>query len=75
MLVFRPILLCLDPLVLTLFFQAATMRAMARGKDDPVIERFIDYFYAKCCENLFRPMAELPEHQKITGAMFLFESA
>ncbi|KAF8504224.1 component of IIS longevity pathway SMK-1-domain-containing protein [Gautieria morchelliformis] len=43
-----------------------TMRAMARTKDDPVTERFLEYFYGKCCENLFRPMAELPEHQKLT---------
>lgn len=48
------------------------MRAMARAKDDPVTERFMEYFYAKCCENLFRPMVELPEYQKITGAIAFF---
>jgi protein phosphatase 4 regulatory subunit 3 len=44
---------------------------MGRAKDDPVTERFLEYFYAKCCENLFRPMVELPEHQKLTGERLL----
>ena len=57
---------------LHLYLQPPTMRAMARAKDDPVTERFMEYFYAKCCENLFRPMVELPEYQKITGAIAFF---
>lgn len=43
------------------------MRAMARAKDDPVTERFLEHFYQKCSENLFRPFAEIPEHHKVKG--------
>ncbi|KAF8592690.1 DUF625-domain-containing protein [Ramaria rubella] len=42
------------------------LRAVARAKDDPVTDRFLEYFYSRCCESLFKPMAELPDHQKVT---------
>ncbi|KIJ37419.1 hypothetical protein M422DRAFT_231798 [Sphaerobolus stellatus SS14] len=45
---------------------ASVLRGMGRGKEDPVNERFIEYFYQKCAEALFRPLAELPECSKVT---------
>lgn len=48
------------------------MRNMARTKDDPVTERFVEFFYQKCSETLFKPLIELPESHKLTGMMVSF---
>ncbi|GJJ07253.1 hypothetical protein Clacol_001453 [Clathrus columnatus] len=50
------------------------MRAMARAKDDPVTERFLDHFYQKCSENLFRPFTDLHEHHKVKAALRFFRA-
>ena len=32
-----------------------------RGKDDPGVEKFLDYFYKYCMDILFKPFQEIPE--------------
>ena len=39
-----------------------------RAKDDPGIEKFLDYFYKFCIELLFKPFQEVPEAKDVRGA-------
>ncbi|KAI0371515.1 DUF625-domain-containing protein [Pilatotrama ljubarskyi] len=38
-----------------------------RAKDDPGIEKFLDYFYKFCIDVLFRPLQDLPEYKDVNG--------
>ncbi|PCH40772.1 DUF625-domain-containing protein [Wolfiporia cocos MD-104 SS10] len=41
---------------------AMTVKAMQRNnKDDPGVERFLDYFYKQCVDSLFRPLEDVPD--------------
>jgi len=40
---------------------------LLRPKDDPGTEKFLDYFYKKCIELLFKPFSEIPEFKNQTG--------
>jgi protein phosphatase 4 regulatory subunit 3 len=42
-----------------------------RAKDDPVTERFLEYFYSNCMDTLFRPLLEIPESKPPTGKFVL----
>ncbi|THG97475.1 hypothetical protein EW026_g4525 [Hermanssonia centrifuga] len=37
-----------------------------RAKDDPGVERFLDYFYRQCADVLFNPLFDLPDHKSHT---------
>ncbi|CAL1700107.1 unnamed protein product [Somion occarium] len=37
-----------------------------RAKDDPAMEKFLDYFYKQCAEILFKPFFDLPEFKTMT---------
>ncbi|KAI0638595.1 DUF625-domain-containing protein [Trametes polyzona] len=37
-----------------------------RAKDDPGIEKFLDYFYKFCIDVLFRPVHDIPEYKDVT---------
>ena len=39
-----------------------------RAKDDPGIEKFLDYFYKFCIDILFKPFQEIPESKHVSGA-------
>lgn len=38
-----------------------------RAKDDPGVERFLEYFYRSCVDVLFDPLFEVPEFKILTG--------
>ena len=38
-----------------------------RAKDDPGIEKFLDYFYKFCIDILFKPLLEVPEWKDMQG--------
>ena len=38
-----------------------------RPKDDPVTERFLEFFYKQCAEILFGPLIDLPEFKSQGG--------
>ena len=40
---------------------------LQRAKDDPGIEKFLDYFYKFCIDVLFRPVHDMPEYKDVTG--------
>ncbi|KAI9057414.1 DUF625-domain-containing protein [Trametes sanguinea] len=37
-----------------------------RAKDDPGIEKFLDYFYKFCIDLLFKPLQDVPEYKDLT---------
>ncbi|EGN92042.1 hypothetical protein SERLA73DRAFT_117880 [Serpula lacrymans var. lacrymans S7.3] len=39
----------------------AGVKLLARGKDDPGTEKFLDYFYKNCIDILFKPFSDIPE--------------
>ncbi|KAF8138310.1 component of IIS longevity pathway SMK-1-domain-containing protein [Boletus edulis] len=41
-------------------------KILARPKDDPGTERFLDYFYKNCLEVLFKPYDDIPDFRKQT---------
>ncbi|KAH7887481.1 component of IIS longevity pathway SMK-1-domain-containing protein [Phlebopus sp. FC_14] len=41
-------------------------KVLARPKDDPGTERFLEYFYKNCIEVLFRPYNDIPDFRKQT---------
>ncbi|KAI1787622.1 component of IIS longevity pathway SMK-1-domain-containing protein [Ganoderma leucocontextum] len=41
-----------------------------RAKDDPGIEKFLDYFYKFCIELLFKPFQEVPETKDVSDPTF-----
>ncbi|KAI0940290.1 hypothetical protein AcV5_001437 [Taiwanofungus camphoratus] len=45
---------------------AVGMKLLQRAKDDPGVERFLDYFYKHCIETLFRPFGDVPEFRTVT---------
>ncbi|KAG9317314.1 component of IIS longevity pathway SMK-1-domain-containing protein [Chiua virens] len=45
---------------------AISAKILARPKDDPGTERFLDYFYKNCLELLFRPYNDIPDFRKRT---------
>ena len=40
-----------------------------RAKDDPGVERFLEYFYRSCVNVLFHPLFEVSEFKSLTGAL------
>lgn len=48
-------------------------KILARPKDDPGTERFLDYFYKNCLELLFRPYNDIPDFRKQAGAQTHFD--
>lgn len=46
------------------------MKLLQRAKDDPGVERFLDYFYKHCIETLFRPFGDVPEFRTVTGKVY-----
>jgi protein phosphatase 4 regulatory subunit 3 len=47
-------------------------RIPQRPKDDPSLERFMEYFYKHCVDVLFHPLLDLPEFKNVTGECILF---
>lgn len=47
----------------------AAAKVLARGKDDPGTEKFLDYFYKYCIETLFKPFSDVPEYKHLTGEL------
>lgn len=47
-------------------------KVFQRPKDDPAIEKFLDYFYKHCVEVLFKPFFDIPEFSRMTGLSILF---
>ncbi|KAF8559134.1 DUF625-domain-containing protein [Imleria badia] len=45
---------------------AMSAKILARPKDDPGTERFLDYFYKNCLEVLFKPYNDIPDFRKQT---------
>ena len=41
---------------------------LQRTKDDPGIEKFLDYFYKFCIDILFKPLRDIPESKDYRGA-------
>ncbi|TBU63354.1 component of IIS longevity pathway SMK-1-domain-containing protein [Dichomitus squalens] len=41
-----------------------------RAKDDPGIEKFLDYFYKFCIDILFKPFQEIPESKDVSDPTF-----
>jgi protein phosphatase-4 regulatory subunit 3 len=46
---------------------AISAKILARPKDDPGTERFLDYFYKNCLEVLFKPYNDIPDFRKQAG--------
>ncbi|KAH9948743.1 component of IIS longevity pathway SMK-1-domain-containing protein [Amylocystis lapponica] len=44
----------------------AGVKLLQRAKDDPGVEKFLDYFYKQCIETLFRPFGDIPEFRNLT---------
>ncbi|KAH9939250.1 component of IIS longevity pathway SMK-1-domain-containing protein [Epithele typhae] len=42
-----------------------------RAKDDPGIEKFLDYFYKFCIDILFKPFQEIPEAKDVSEPTFV----
>jgi hypothetical protein len=40
---------------------------LLRPKDDPGTEKFLEYFYKKCIELLFKSFSDIPEFKNQTG--------
>lgn len=38
-----------------------------RAKDDPGVERFLEYFYRSCVDVLFNPFFDVPEFKSLAG--------
>lgn len=51
---------------------------MQRAKDDPGVEKFLEYFYKSCIETLFKPFGDIPEFKqlqsKITFQIFILRT-
>ncbi|KAF9238811.1 component of IIS longevity pathway SMK-1-domain-containing protein [Melanogaster broomeanus] len=45
---------------------AISAKMLARPKDDPGTERFLEYFYKNCLEVLFRSYSDIPDFRKQT---------
>jgi protein phosphatase-4 regulatory subunit 3 len=45
------------------------VKLLARMKDEPGIERFLDYFYKQCIETLFRPFQDVPDFKNLTSKL------
>lgn len=43
------------------------MKLLQRAKDDPGVEKFMDYFYKNCVDALFKPFSDIPEFKNRTG--------
>ncbi|KAI0092094.1 component of IIS longevity pathway SMK-1-domain-containing protein [Irpex rosettiformis] len=43
-----------------------------RAKDDPGVERFLEYFYKTCVDVLFRPFHDVPEFKSLTDPVLHF---
>lgn len=40
---------------------------MQRAKDDPGVEKFLDYFYKQCIDVLFKPFGDIPDFKNLAG--------
>ena len=38
---------------------------MQRAKDDPGVEKFMEYFYKSCIDTLFKPFGDVPEFRQL----------
>ncbi|KAI0340888.1 DUF625-domain-containing protein [Trametopsis cervina] len=43
-----------------------------RAKDDPGVERFLEYFYKTCIDILLRPLLDVPEFKSLTDPVLRF---
>jgi protein phosphatase-4 regulatory subunit 3 len=39
-----------------------------RTREDPITERFLQFFYDSCITSLYKPVLDLPEFKNLTGA-------
>lgn len=44
------------------------VRMLQRAKDDPGVEKFLEYFYKHCVETLFRPFGDIPEFKNASDS-------
>jgi protein phosphatase-4 regulatory subunit 3 len=53
------------------------MKLMQRAKDDPGVEKFLEYFYKSCVETLFKPFGDIPEFKQLQSEIcfLLFSSS
>lgn len=38
---------------------------MQRAKDDPGVEKFLEYFYKSCIDTLYKPFGDVPEFRQL----------
>lgn len=38
---------------------------MQRAKDDPGVEKFLEYFYKSCIDTLYKPFGDIPEFRQL----------
>jgi protein phosphatase-4 regulatory subunit 3 len=48
--------------------QAGLNVKLLRPKDDPGTEKFLDYFYKRCIDLLFKPFSDIPDFKTQTGS-------
>ena len=41
--------------------------AAAKLREDPITEKFLQYFYDSCINTLYKPLLDLSEYKKVTG--------
>ena len=41
------------------------MKLMQRAKDDPGVEKFLEYFYKSCIDTLYKPFGDIPEFRQL----------
>ena len=42
---------------------------MQRAKDDPGVEKFLEYFYKSCIDTLFKPFGDIPEFRQLQSGV------
>lgn len=45
------------------------VKMFQRPKDDPVTEKFLEYFYKQCADVLFNPLIDIPEFKNFHGTL------
>ncbi|KAG8956851.1 Platinum sensitivity protein [Tulasnella sp. 424] len=49
---------------------STNIKGPARPREDPITERFLQYFYDSCIMSLYRPIMDLPEFKAVTGPVY-----
>ncbi len=44
---------------------------MLRLREDPINEHFFPFFYDHCINIMFKPLLEVPEWKKLSGACYI----